>query len=118
MTHDNFYRRPYLFAVAGLFTVLCGLSSLRYIWLNIAGDASIAPWTQFLCFALTASSATYFFRPRIGFFLMLAITLLVLLVEAPAGPPATVAFWLGVLALFLLPLAVTFFHRHLTTGCS
>jgi hypothetical protein len=96
-----------------LFAVLCGFSSLRYVWLNMTGDASLAPWTQFLCFALTAGSLTYFFRPRVGFFAMLAITLLVLFVEAPAGPLAAVAFWLGVLALLLLPYAAALLRRPL-----
>ena len=115
MRHDDrFYNHWYLRLPASIFAILCTISTVRYLWLDVSGDAPIAMLTQAICFLLAAAAIVYFIRPRLAHHVLLALTIFVLLVKGPDGPPAAVMFWLFVGVLLVLPYLAH--RRPLTNG--
>ena len=104
VTTDAFHDRWYIRGLAAVLLLLCGVSTLRYLWIDLFRADTSVPWTtQALCFALTAGSAAYFVSPRWGHRCLLGVAVAVFLVASPQGPPAAVVFWLGVLLLLAMP---------------
>ena len=100
----------YLSSLAGAYLILCGISSIRYL----AMDMSLIPghvpvFTQVLCFAATIAAALYFFRPMMGCMGLAIVTLLALNQAAIARNPTAVVF--HVIILLVLSVSVLGFLR-------
>jgi len=100
---DVLVRKWYLTLLAGCFLVLCGISSVRYIAMDISLiDARVPAATQILCFAATISAALYFYRPMVGSVGLMAISFYGLLLSTQAANARGVVFYAMVIALFLI----------------
>ncbi len=106
MTNDRMITKKwYLTLVAGYFLLLCGLSSARYIAMDVSLiNGSIPISTQVLCFAATVAAALYFFRPMIGCVALSVISLYGLLLSARAADAKGVVFYGIVLAVLIIPI--------------
>ena len=98
------FDRWYVRLLAVYFTLLCGVCSVRYLWMDITGNGYVPLLTQLFCFAVTAASIVFFVHPRLGHHLLLSLTVIVLLYFAPTGPAQANLFWLFVAALLGMPL--------------
>lgn len=101
------YDRGYLRLLAAVFVLLCGLSTLRYLWIDLLGGGSVPLVTQIVCLLFTVSGIVYFIRPRLGHHALLGLTSFVLLTHAGSGPPSGDVFWYLVLGFLLLPYLPT-----------
>jgi len=106
MTISNvLIKKWYLSLIAGCFLILCGISSVRYIAMDISLiDGSISIATQILCFAATISAALYFYRPMVGSVGLMAISSYGLLLSTQAADARGVVFYSIVIALFMISI--------------
>lgn len=95
--------RPYLRLLAGVFGLLCGISTVRCGWLTLSGTASVPLLPSVFCALLAAGGILYFIRPRAGHHLLLGTALLVLALHGAAGPAGANIFWLLTIGLLLIP---------------
>lgn len=114
MRHDDkFYDHWYLRVLASTVAIFCAISSARYVWLELGGNASVSILTQVLCFLFAGAAILYFLRPRLAHHTLLALTVFILLAKGPDGPPMAVTFWVFVAMLLVMPYLA--FRRSLTT---
>lgn len=98
------FDRWYIRLLASVFAIGCGISTVRYLWMDITGDGYVPLATQLFCFALTAASIVFFVRPTLGHRLLLYLALMLLLYYGPpTGSVEANLFWLSVVALLCLP---------------
>ena len=111
MTNDKIISRKwYSTLAAGLFLMLCGISSIRYIAMDISLiERSVPITTQVVCFAATFAAALYFFRPLFGCVGLLAICCYGLLLSAQAADAKAVVFY--VIVLFVLASSLRDFRN-------
>ena len=70
-------RKWYLDVMLGVYLILCGVSSIRYLLMDISiMDGHVPYFTQMLCFGATFASVLYFFYSRVGCAVLAVITLL------------------------------------------
>ena len=102
---DDVYDRWYLRALAVFYGLLCGISSIRYLYLDLNPSSGYVPWTtQVVCFGAAVGTILYFVNPRIGHHCLVATTVLVLMMFAPSGEWAATSFHLVVLGMLYVPL--------------
>ena len=95
----------YLTLIAGCFLILCGISSVRYIAMDISLiDGRVPTATQIPCFAATISAAWYFYRPMVGSVGLMAISFYGLLLSTQAANARGVVFYGIVIALFIISI--------------
>ena len=110
-TSDRF-DRWYLRLIAGLFALLCSVSSLRYLWMDITGDALIPLVVQVVCLLFAVCGLVYFVWPKLGHHTLLALSIGVFVTHAGAGQRSADMFWLCLIGLLLIPY---FGHRYFAT---
>ena len=93
-------KKWYSTLVAGLFLILCGISSIRYIAMDISLiEGSVPITTQVLCFTATIAAALCFFRPLFGCVGLLAICCYGLLLSTQAANGKAIVFYVIVLCV-------------------
>ena len=96
------FDRWYLRLLAGIFAILCGLSTLRYLWIDFFSDGFVPLAIQIVCFLFTAAAIGYWVKPRLGHHALLGLTVFILSTHV-GGHLAEYVFWFFVLGLLLLP---------------
>jgi hypothetical protein len=103
-------KKWYLTLIAGFFLLLCGISSIRYMAVNISLIGGSVPiTTQVLCFAATIAAALYFFRPLFGCIGLLAICCYGLVLSGQAADVKAIVFY--VVVLVVLAISITGFRN-------
>ena len=97
--------RWYLRILAAYYGLVCGISSIRYIYLDLHPAGASVPWlTQLLCFGTTVGAILYFFHPRLGHRCLVVLTTMVVVLAASGGDGRGATFHLIVLGMLCLPL--------------
>lgn len=111
MTNDKVISKKWYFTlVAGFFLILCGVSSIRYIAMDISLiEARVPIATQVLCFTATIASALCFFRPLFGCVGLLAVCCCGLVLSSQAADGKAIAFY--VIVLFVLAISLMGFRN-------
>lgn len=96
--------RWYLKVLAGLYLIVCGACSIRYLVSALSPAGPYVPWVvQGLCFGGVLAAALYLLWPRIGWRGLLAITVAAIFCAAGDGQFHAVAFHAAIFVILLLP---------------
>ena len=92
--------------LAGFYLFICGISSIRYLAMDLSIIQGTVPATaQILCFAATISVIVYFFKPVIGCVGLFIVNVCGLLISLQNNNPKAIAFYIFVLIILSIPLA-------------
>ena len=98
-------KRWYLTLIASFYLVLCGLSSMRYLAMDISIiEGYIGITTQLLCFGATIAAAIYFFRPAFGCLGLLIISLCALVLSVQASDSRAIVYHCMIVAVLIIPI--------------
>ena len=98
-------KKWYLTLIAGLFLILCGVSSVRYLAMNVSLiEGFVLISTQVLCFAGTVAAAVYFIRPMLGCSGLLAVCLYALALSAQASDSKAIVFYVIIISALLVSI--------------
>jgi len=95
-------KKWYLTLIAGSFLVLCGVSSVRYLAMNVSLIEGFVPIsTQILCFAGTLAAIVYFIKPMFGCSGLLAVCPCALALSVKAADAKAIGFYVIIISALL-----------------